>query len=184
MRAPRCLGSAAMVSHGLGRGFEQDVVDHGLVLIGDVRDGGRQREHHMEVRHRQQIGLARGEPFLGGRALTLRTMPVATAVVGDDWVCAQSSQRATWPPSAAVRQRSIADITFIWSRLTWPALARRHAAPWSRKISATSSAGRDMSRGRYAGGWSFLFFLGFLRGCDSRSSGLSMPAIMPVATRV
>ena len=36
---------------------------------------------------------------------------------------------------------------------------------------------------RYAGGWSFLFFLGFLPGCDSRSSGLLMPAIMPVATR-
>ena len=78
----------------------------------------------------------------------------------------------------------MADITFNWSRLTWPALARRHAAPWSRKISATSSAGRDMAAGRYAGGWSFLLFFGFLRGCDSRSSGLSMPAIMPVATRV
>ena len=38
-------------------------------------------------------------------------------------VWAQSSQRATWPPSAAVRQLSIADITFSWSRLTWPALA-------------------------------------------------------------
>src|SRR5450755_3771623 len=60
-------------------------------------------------------------------------------------VCAQPSQRATWPPSAAVRQRSIALITFIWSRLTRPALARRHAAPWSRKISATSKAGRDMA---------------------------------------
>ena len=66
-------------------------------------------------------------------------------------VCAQSSQRATWPPSAAVRQRSIALITFSWSRLTWPALARRHAVPWSRKISATSSAGRDMAAGGYAG---------------------------------
>ena len=39
-------------------------------------------------------------------------------------------------------------------------------------------------RGRYAGGCSFRRFLGFLRGRDSRSSGLSMPAIMPVATRV
>ena len=39
-------------------------------------------------------------------------------------------------------------------------------------------------RGRYAGGWSFLLFSGFLRGCDSRSSGLSTLAIMPVATRV
>src|SRR2546421_7967956 len=58
-------------------------------------------------------------------------------------VLAQSSQRATWPPSATVRQRSMADITFSWSRLTCPALALRHAAPWSRKISATSNAGRD-----------------------------------------
>src|SRR4030081_2438116 len=60
-------------------------------------------------------------------------------------VCAQPSQRATCPPSATVRQRSIALMTFIWSRLTWPALARRHAVPWARKISATSRAGRDMA---------------------------------------
>ena len=105
------------------------------------------------------------------------------------WVCEHFSQRATWPPSAAVRQRSIALMTFNWPRLTWPALARRHAAPWSRKISATSSPGRDTTVGRYAGGWTVWFvvrlFLGFfLRGCDSRSSGLSILAIMPVATRV
>ena len=67
-------------------------------------------------------------------------------------VWAQSSQRATWPPSAAVRQLSIADITFSWPRLTWPALALRHAGPWSRKISATSSAGRATRAARYAGG--------------------------------
>ena len=78
----------------------------------------------------------------------------------------------------------MADITFNWSRLTCPALARRHAAPWPWKISATSSAGRDTAASRYAGSWSFLLFLGYLRGCDSRSSGLSMAAIMPVATRV
>src|SRR6266851_9760860 len=59
------------------------------------------------------------------------------------WVYSHFSQRATWPPSAAVRQRSIADITLIWPRLTWPALARRHAGPWPRKISATSSDGRN-----------------------------------------
>ena len=99
-------------------------------------------------------------------------------------VWAQFSQRSTCPPSAAVRQRSMADITFNWSRLTWPALAERHAAPWSRKISATSSAGRDTAAGGYAGWGAFLLLLGFLRGCVSRSSGLSMLAIMPVATRV
>src|SRR5439155_24230092 len=62
-----------------------------------------------------------------------------------------SSQRATWPPRAAVRQFSIADITFSCSRLTWPALALRHAGPRSRKISATSKAGRDISASASAG---------------------------------
>ena len=67
-------------------------------------------------------------------------------------MCAQSSQRATWPPSAAVRQLSIADITLSWPRLTWPALAWRHAGPWPRKMSATSSAGRDTRAALQAGG--------------------------------
>ena len=100
------------------------------------------------------------------------------------WPHASLSQRATWPPSAAVRQRSMADITFSWSRLTCPALALRHAAPWSRKLSATSNAGRGTAVGGYAGDGSLRLFLGFWRGCDSRSSGLSMAAIMPVVTRV
>ena len=51
-----------------------------------------------------------------------------------------------------MRQLSIADITFNWPRLTWPALALRHAGPWSRKISATSRTGRPMTAGAYAGG--------------------------------
>src|SRR3954467_15158099 len=36
-------------------------------------------------------------------------------------------------------------MTLSWLRLTWPALAVRQAAPWSRKMSATSRAGRTMS---------------------------------------
>jgi len=67
------------------------------------------------------------------------------------WLWAHVSQRATCPPRAAVRQLSIADITLSWPRLTWPALARRHAAPWPRKMSATSSDGRD-TRGLVSGG--------------------------------
>ena len=66
---------------GLGRGLEQQIVDDGLVLVGDVGDGRRQREHHMIVWHRQQIGLARGQPVLCRRALALRAMPVAASVV-------------------------------------------------------------------------------------------------------
>ena len=38
MRAPRCLGSAAMVSSVSAAGREQEVVDHGLVLVGDGGD--------------------------------------------------------------------------------------------------------------------------------------------------
>ena len=67
-------------------------------------------------------------------------------------VYVQSAQRATCPPRAAVRQFSIADITFNWPRLTWPALALRHAGPWPRKIPATSSAGRGMRAALQAGG--------------------------------
>jgi hypothetical protein len=80
------LGVGRDGDHGLGRGCEQDVVDRGLVLIGDVGDGRRQREHHMEVPNRQQVGLALGEPLLSGGALTLRAMPVATAIVDNDGV--------------------------------------------------------------------------------------------------
>ena len=60
--------------------------------------------------------------------------------------CAQSSQHSTWPPNAAVRQRSIADMTFSWPRLTWPAWDARQAGPRWRKISATSTVGRDNGR--------------------------------------
>ena len=41
-----------------------------------------------------------------------------------------------------------------------------------------------MITSHYADGWCFRLFMDFLRDCDSRSSGLSTLAIMPVATRV
>ena len=51
----------------LGRGLEQEIVDRRLFLIGDV---GRQRDHHVEVGHGQELGLAFGEPLLCRSALT------------------------------------------------------------------------------------------------------------------
>src|SRR5271170_21569 len=59
---------------------------------------------------------------------------------------AQASQRSTCPPNAAVQQRSIADMTLSWPRLTWPAWEARQAGPRWRKMSATSTAGRDNGR--------------------------------------
>ena len=72
----------------LGRGAEQQVVDHRLVLVGDRGDLGRQGEDHVEVADRQQIGLAGGKPILRRRALALGAMAVAARVVGDPAVAA------------------------------------------------------------------------------------------------
>ena len=44
----------------LGDGPEQQIVDDGLVLPGDVRDLGGKREDDMEVADRQQVGFALG----------------------------------------------------------------------------------------------------------------------------
>jgi len=67
----------------LGGPAEQEVVDDGLVLVGDRGDLGRQREDDMEIADRQQIGLARREPILRRRPLTLGAVAIAARVVGD-----------------------------------------------------------------------------------------------------
>ena len=77
----------------LSRCLEEDVIDRRLVLIGDVGDWRGQREHHMIIRHRQQLGLAFGQPLPGCRGLALGTMPVAAGVVGDERVCAVITAR-------------------------------------------------------------------------------------------
>ena len=77
------LGVGSDGEHGLGRGLEQGVVDHRLVLVGDVADLCRQREDDVEVGHGEQLAL----PFLHPRArrgpLAVGAVPVAAAVVGD-----------------------------------------------------------------------------------------------------
>ena len=93
IRAPRCLGSAAIVMRSLGGSFEQQVVDHGLVLIGDLADRRRQGEDHVVIGDRQQLGLAFGQPSLRRRALALGAMPIATAVVRDRFASAVLAAR-------------------------------------------------------------------------------------------
>src|SRR6202171_6403139 len=77
------LGVGGDGEQSLGSNVEQQAIDHGLVLIGEVGDRRRQRKDHMVVLDRQQIGLARVEPALGRAALALWAVPVATGVVGD-----------------------------------------------------------------------------------------------------
>ena len=66
----------------LGGGLEQEIVNHVLVVKGDVGDGGRHGEHDVVILDRQEIGLSCLQPTPGGAALTLRAVAVATRVVG------------------------------------------------------------------------------------------------------
>jgi hypothetical protein len=63
--------------HRLSRRREQQTVDRGFVVVGDIGDRTSQCKDEVEVADGQQFGLALGEPFLGGGGLTLRAMPVA-----------------------------------------------------------------------------------------------------------
>jgi hypothetical protein len=98
------LGVSGDRDQRLSRGLEQQVVDHRLVLVGDIGDGGRQREHHVKVADRQQLGRTLGEPGSGCRALALRAVPVAAGVVGDGGIGAVLAARDV----ATQRRRSAA----------------------------------------------------------------------------
>jgi hypothetical protein len=73
------LGVGRDCERGLRRRFHQQVVDHPLVLIGDVAQRGRQRVDDMEIPDGKQLRFAFGEPFPRGRSLTLVAMPIAAA---------------------------------------------------------------------------------------------------------
>jgi len=77
------LGIGGDRAQGFGGRLEQQVIDHGFVLISEVADRCRQCEHRMEILDGQQLGLACGKPTLCRRGLALRAMPITTRVVGD-----------------------------------------------------------------------------------------------------
>src|SRR3974390_3861777 len=63
----------------LGRGLEENAVDHLLVLVGNRRDCWRQRQDYMKVINRQQISLTRFQPCTRCRTLARRAMPIPAA---------------------------------------------------------------------------------------------------------
>ena len=77
------LGVGGDRDQGLGGGLEQDAVDRRLVLISDVGDLSWQGKDHVEIGHRQELGLARGQPVPGRRGLAFGAVAVAAGVVGD-----------------------------------------------------------------------------------------------------
>ena len=71
---PRVCGDDA---ERLGCGPEQDSVDRLFVLEGDLGKRRGQREHDMEIRNRQQLGLPGRQPLGTRLPLALRAMAVA-----------------------------------------------------------------------------------------------------------
>ena len=67
---------------------EQEIVDGPLVLEGDCRDFGWQREDDVEVSDRQEVSLSCFQPITGRRTLAARAMPVAAGVVSDPQMAA------------------------------------------------------------------------------------------------
>lgn len=69
--------------HGGGGGPEQDRIDDGFVLEGDLGDRRRQCEDEVEIGSRQERGLAVRHPLRPRAALTLRAVTIAAGVAGD-----------------------------------------------------------------------------------------------------
>jgi hypothetical protein len=68
---------------GVGGGAEEQRVNDARIALCERVQIVRQGEDDVEVRNGQQVGAPRREPSRGGKHLTLRTMPIATGVVGD-----------------------------------------------------------------------------------------------------
>ena len=159
----------------LGGGLEQDGIDGGLVLIGDVGDLGRQGEDHVVVRHRQQLGLARREPVLGGRPLAFGTMAVAAGVVGDPGVGAVLAARHV---TAQRRRAAVLDGRHDLD-LAEAQVARPGAAP-GRPLGAEDI--RDLQRRTHhgaagSGGWRLVRCQMLQRALDRTQGGAGDLAI-------
>src|SRR5262245_34037340 len=137
--------------HGVRGSLEQEVIDHRLVLVGDGGDLGGQREHDVKVRDLQELGLALFHPRKGLTALALRAVAIATTAVGYHRVRALTVLAARDIAAKRRRAAGLALITFNCAWLTCPRLAWSQADPKSRKISATSRAGRCTSAPGYFG---------------------------------
>ena len=80
-----CGAQMAWVARNRGQGSghhaEQEAVNHRFVLQSEGGDLFRHSEDYVEVRHRQQFGLALLEPLLPLGVLTFGTVPVAARVI-------------------------------------------------------------------------------------------------------
>jgi hypothetical protein len=76
-------GVASDFEKGFRAGAKQQTIDHFFVLQGQHSQLGRQSEHDMDVGGGEKFAAPGLDPAFAGAGLTLRTVPIATAVVRD-----------------------------------------------------------------------------------------------------
>src|SRR5712691_5211323 len=89
-----------------GRGLEQESVDQPGMALGEGVEGVREGEDDVEVRNREHLAAARGEPALGGHALAFRAVTVATRVVADAF---RAAGRADGAVATERRRAAVSD---------------------------------------------------------------------------
>jgi len=170
----------------LGRSLHQEVVDHALVLVGDVAQLARQRVHDVKVRDGQQLRFAVGQPSARRRGLALRTMPVAARVESDVRMAARRVLAAC--NVAAERRRAAALDCAHHLQLVEARVAAVGLAPGGTVLAENVRElqdGPNHGRRRYrAGDFPASRVACLWRGVVRRASGLSTLEMSPVATRV
>ena len=167
----------------LGRRLHQEVVDHALVLVGDVAQLARQRVDDVKVWDGQQFRFAVGQPSARRRSLALRTMPVTARVESD--VC-MAARRVLAACDVAAERRSAAALDSAHHlQLVEAHVAAVGLAPGGTVLAEDVREFQNRPKRRYrAGGFSAFRVACLWRGAVRRASGLSILEIIPVATRV
>ena len=77
----KVLGIGSDDAEGLGRSFQQQAIDGGLVLVGNSAKRRRQPEHQVKIRNGQEFGFARRKPCRCRMRLAPRAMPIAAGII-------------------------------------------------------------------------------------------------------
>ena len=136
----KVLGVGGNLDHRVSARPHQQIVGLAFVLVRNICDLFGQSEDEVEVSYGQQFSFPCRQPCLCRTRLTLWAVAVAARVVGDVLMRAVDAARNMPAERRCAAALDCAhDLQLI--RLIWPALAARQAAPWARKISATSNDG-------------------------------------------
>ena len=86
----KMFGISGKGTESLGCCFEQQSIDHGLVLKRDRSNRRRKREYHVEIGYGQQFRFARREPSCGRRNASRRN---ASRRRGTSWRASRGCRR-------------------------------------------------------------------------------------------